>query len=118
MHSPTCSGCPKCNTEYRSLLSMTPAQHCAWLQKRGIPKESTMREDFAPPDPYALALAARAASEHQTPATQFEDRYKAERLRALAAEHAEFDARKAPAPRLTAAQLAPYEPPDTYKAGL
>jgi len=33
-HNPTCSGCPSCNPEMRSLLSMSPEEYCRWLTEQ------------------------------------------------------------------------------------
>lgn len=67
---------------------------------------------YTPPNPYAAGLAAlRAAA--ATPETTFEDRYKAERLAALAAEH-----RENPVVYRAARDLASYAAPDPYAAGL
>jgi hypothetical protein len=76
-------------------------------------------ESYAPPPAYqeglALLRAAGATSERD-----FEDRYKRERLAALAAEHDRLAA--TPTPRLTAAEEAEmvtnYGAPDIYAAPL
>ena len=80
--------------------------------------EEALRQDAAPPNGYKVGLAAlRAAT--ATPARDFEDRYKAARLRDLEAEATRrAGAAEAPAPRMTSAELAPYAAPDSYEAGL
>lgn len=71
------------------------------------------------PDGYAAALAKLRAA-NATPESTFADRYAAERTRALDDEHARHAARLAerPTPRLTAAELSTYAPPNGYAAGL
>jgi hypothetical protein len=73
-----------------------------------------------PPDPWGPGLAAmRAAS--ATPPPTFEDKWKADRLAALAIEHAKIDAHIAvhpSPPRLTTAELKTYAPPNPYEAGI
>jgi hypothetical protein len=59
-------------------------------------------EEFKAPNPYAAPLAAMKGAE------SFEDRWKAERLRALAEEYAKIDA--TPFPRMTEGCA----PPDIY----
>jgi hypothetical protein len=71
-------------------------------------------EEAAPPDPYALGLAALRTA-RATPESRFEDTYKAARLAEFEAEHA------APVEGFrtaTADDLAPYAAPDSYAAGL
>src|SRR5689334_3327457 len=73
----------------------------------------------AAPDPYAAPLAAmRAAS--ATPASKFEEQWKAERLRALQGEYVEIAAQgeASPSVRLTVGDLAAYAAPDAYAEGL
>jgi hypothetical protein len=68
---------------------------------------------YAPPDPYAPHLEKMR---EQT----FEQRYKDQRTRELAAERATIDAHIAAAsqPRLTAAETAKFAPPDPYRLAL
>lgn len=57
-HSPTCTGCPICNDELRSLLSMTPEERCAWVTGPQGEHERRLRAaDYTPPDPYADGIA-------------------------------------------------------------
>ena len=73
--------------------------------------------DYSPKNPYTEGLKQlRAAA---TAGESFEEqRYKAERMRALMATREALDAAEAPTPRLTAAQLSEFAPPDIYAAGL
>jgi hypothetical protein len=74
----------------------------------------TTAEDYN--NPYAADLAKlRAAA--ATPLSTFEDQFKAARLHDVEKTRAALDA-KEPQPRITAAELAEYAPPDPYKAGL
>jgi hypothetical protein len=76
-------------------------------------------KEFEPPKAYERDVRQmRAAS--ATDLSRFEVDYKASRLRELAAEYAEIDAHLEanPSPRLTAAELAEYAPPDPYEAGI
>jgi hypothetical protein len=78
-----------------------------------------MNKTYEPPDSYAPHLARlRAAA--ATPESRFAERYKAERLRALELEYAAAALRAAqePEPRITAAPLAKYAPPNGYKIAL
>jgi hypothetical protein len=81
------------------------------------PQEAvTHLEEFSSGDIYAegvrrLRLAAA------TPASDFEDRWKADRLRATYATRSALDAEE-PGPRLTAAELADYRAPDPYRDGI
>jgi hypothetical protein len=74
---------------------------------------------YAPPDPYARGIAAM----RQASATErsFEDTWKEQRARELAAQRdrmsAHLDAYPS-APRLTAAETKTYAPPDPYAADL
>ena len=72
---------------------------------------------FPVPDPYATALAAMRAASN----TDFDASWKADRHAALTAEHRRLDAhltaRPSP-PRLTAAEVKSYAPPDPYAAGI
>jgi len=128
VHDPRCTGCPHCNAEFRRLLSMTPHEYSAWLTARDASlrlahqeekhmTHNTALDDFTPENPYEQDVQRlRAAS--ATPLSDFEARWKAERLRALEAEYAELEARRPPAPRLTDAELESYAPPDSYAADL
>lgn len=79
----------------------------------------TQNDDYTPPDPYAKQL--RAAAE-RTDADSWEDRWKEQRTRELEQFHFDLlmeDAvERERAPRLTTAELAPYEPPNPYDAGI
>jgi len=95
------------------------------LREQGIPVtkasiEATFRAlDCTPPNPYTHGLTAlRAAT--ATPESTFEDRWKAERLAALSTEHRDIAASiaAAPQPRLTAAQVAEFAPPNSYQVAL
>jgi hypothetical protein len=105
-HSPTCSGCTYCDPETFGMF-------------RGCSDD-----DYTPIDPYAPALlAARAASERQTPeqALQaFAAQHTAARLASLAVEQREIDAdvEANPYPRLTAAEAEESAAPDPYAAGI
>ena len=80
--------------------------------------KTTSAPDYAAPDPYAPALARRAASEGQTPAQArraFTDDYQKARLAEVEADRAALDADM---PRLTTAELSAYEAPDPYREGL
>ena len=91
-------------------------------------KNDTRNDDYTPPNPYEAALEMRAASEKQTPEQAVEEKYKAQRLRELAAEDDKVAALRAahearleatPVPRLTAAEeLEQYAAPDPYAAGI
>ena len=120
-HDPNCSGPSTCRY-CRSMLSETPEQACARFAaedtERGLRSASFRAgaDEYAAPDAYAPALAARKAAE-ATPASTFRERYAAERTAANQAEYAEWEARAAerPAPRvLSAADLKQYEPPHSY----
>ena len=88
-------------------------------------------EQFVPPDGYALALRARAASEKETDiaaAKQQRDReqreacaadYARDQLRAFRNEylHAEWRAAERPPTRVIR-NLRAYDPPDPYAAGI
>lgn len=110
-HDPDCTSCPTCD----------PSR---WQLRTNISVEeelTTMKEDFAPPDPYAPGIAAMRAAASGTPESLFAERYAAERTDAHQAEYAEWEARAAerPAPRvLSAAELKEFEPPDPYAAGI
>jgi hypothetical protein len=68
------------------------------------------------PNGYKVGLAAlRAAA--STPASTFEDQYKANRQREVMATRRTLDA-ETPEPRMTAAELAEFAPPDVYEAGI
>lgn len=71
------------------------------------------------PDPYAGPLAALSAAA-ATSESSFEERFKAGRYRALAAEHAALDAHleATPPAQLSAADLEPYRPPDAHAAAI
>jgi len=89
-------------------------------QKCGGYKIHTVPDEFAPPNSYESALKARAASEERTPEQTFEAQWKASRLRELAVEHAALNAHvtATPSPRLTAAEVAKFDPPDPYQIAL
>ena len=132
MTTHSCSGCAKCNREMRIALRAFSAgdyaTYCRWLHEQdrksglrtagelrtNIHLEDTMDNDYTPPNSYGPALQARATS--ATPESRFVERYKAERRRDLQNEYAAAALRTAqqPAPRLTAAELASYVPPDPF----
>jgi len=74
---------------------------------------------YAPPDPYAKDLAALRSAE-ATPESTFEEEWKKRRLAGFEAEARQRDAHVAahPLPRMRASELADYEPPDPYAAGI
>ena len=130
-HLSTCSSPENC-AEYAAVLAMTPTQHANYLNDSTLrfaqqrtarqfrasqPRAAT--EDFSAPDSYAPSVAKRRAAE-ATPASRFAEEYKAARLRELDAEYAEMTARHAaaPRPRLTAAQVVEFTPPDPYRIAL
>jgi hypothetical protein len=88
------------------------------LARIHIPMEEKMT-DYHSPDPYRAGLAAQRAAA-ATPEQQFADRYKAERLAALAAEHRDLNAasERRPLPPLTPAELRTYEAPNGYAVAL
>jgi len=77
--------------------------------------------DYAPPDPCTEPLKQLRAAATAAPEQTFEDRWKADRLRAMNATRAVLDANPVSIPRLTAAEraeLAAYAPPDGYGLAL
>ena len=103
---------PKLEFKTASIRDMCCCDECT--QKRA-----------AAPNPYEGPLNQRAASERQTPNDQqtpedFAKQWQAERQRELDAEYARHAAAIAvrPAPKLTAAELAPYAAPDSWAAGI
>lgn len=87
------------------------------------PGEHTMKNRYAPIDPYGPALKARALHEKQSPAEQlaaFEASLTASRLAELDAEldRHEMAITDNPWPRLTAEQLAAYIPIDPWEQGI
>lgn len=95
---------------------VAPIHACDKCKAHFAAQERTM---YAPPDPYAGISALRAAT--ATPEQTFEERWKADRLRALTAEHTRLEALIAASPRMTAAgeaDRAKYTPPDPYAAGI
>lgn len=97
-------------------------QHFAAIERRESLKtqEDILENNYAPPDSYGPAIAQLHTAEGRTAEQTFADEWAAKRRRELDAEHAEIDAHIAatPAPRLTAAELAAYTPPDPYAAGI
>jgi hypothetical protein len=85
--------------------------------------EIVAAESYAPPDGYREGLKALRAAEataHLSPEARLkasEDEYKRQRTEEFARTRAALDAAE-PEPRLTAAELSDYAPPDPYKAGL
>src|SRR5262245_3405566 len=79
----------------------------------------TAASSYEAPDPYRREVAARAAAS-STELSTFESRWKADRLRDLAAGHERVDAHLAATPptRMTTAELATARPPDPYAAGI
>jgi hypothetical protein len=125
-HLTTCSGPDNC-AEYAAVLAMTPTEHARYINDstlrlasaRSRQFRASEQEDFTPPDAFAADIIKRREAE-PTPESRFAEQYKAARLRELDAEHAEIDASiaAAPQPRLTAAELAEWDPPDPYAAGI
>jgi hypothetical protein len=105
---PTCTGCAKCDPEYHAKRAAKRA-----LQLR-TNKEKPMT-DYAPPDSYAPSISALRAA-NATPASRFEEQYKADRLREIDEQHAAWAAKPKPKPlrALTAAELAASVPPNPY----
>ena len=68
------------------------------------------------PDPYARHLQAMRTA-NATQSTTFESKWKADRLADMEATRRALDAEE-PAPRLIAAELAPYRAPNAFEAGL
>jgi len=119
-HTPECSNPTNC-FEYALVMDMTATEHANYInhstarfaELRAASSRqfrTSEQEDFTPPHGYALTAAQQR--EHDTQ----EARYKAARLRELDAEHAEMFVHLAakPGPRLTAAELAEFEPPNPY----
>jgi hypothetical protein len=84
--------------------------------------ELERRRDAAAPNPYTVGLA-KLRADSATPERDFEDRYKAARLRDLAAEsarrHPTAPVAQSGSPwRSRMAELSAYAPPDAYAAGL
>lgn len=132
-HSSSCSGCPHCDEQMRAVARIAsaadPTPYVAWLtEQRHEQRAASMRtsihqekhmKNYDPPDGYQAALTAMRAAA-ATPESNFEDRWKASRRRALEQEYAEHAARVAAAPAalLTAAELVRYAAPDSYAAGI
>jgi hypothetical protein len=108
---PTCTGCAKCDANY----------HTKRAAKRTLRtnKENSMTDD-SPMDAYGPALKAlREAT--ATPESRLEDQWKTDRLRELDIEYkhvATIRAAQPQRPRLTAAELAKYTPPDPFAEGI
>ena len=86
--------------------------------KRHTQLRTTEAKSYPPPDPYAAPIAAmRHAS--ATTELDFEDRWKADRLAALNAEHRRLDAHldEHPTPRMAEGRKS-YPPPDGYQLAL
>jgi hypothetical protein len=126
--SPCCSVAPLCDaclthhmTQYLEEHGAFAEAEAAVLKAAGAHRELavTAAAGFAPPDPYAAGIAAMSAAS-ATPESTFEERWKAERLEALNAEHARLDALVAahPSPRLTTAEAESLAPPDPWNAGI
>ena len=132
----TCGGPTAC-IYCRAILSETPEQACARIAEEnrerglrsagarhelrtGIHKEDTMKNDYAPIDSYAPGIAQLRAA-NATADSGFAERYAAERLAKMEAEHAARSFRagqqqeRNPRPRLTAAELAKFTPPNPYE---
>jgi hypothetical protein len=106
--------CQPCREHHRAAERRAAERHTS--------QDTNINNRFAssvPPDPYAEGLK-RLRATAETLAPTFEDAWKAARRDALAAEYANHAARAEPTrlPRLTAAQLAQYAPPDIYAAGI
>lgn len=132
-HSPGCSGCPACSELAAAILAnpTNPVLREAMGRPRlralaerelrtAVPQNTvTAAEDYTPRDPYEPYLSTlRAAA--PTPESKANDDYKIARTLELAAEATELDAHIAATPqaRMTAAELAEYEPVDSYAEGI
>ena len=105
---PTCLGCAKCDPQYHNKRAAKRA-----LQLR-TNKENTMKTDYSPIDSYAPAIA-RLREAAATPASRFAEEYAAKRTKELADSRAASAAIKpTKTPRMTAAQVATYAPPNPY----
>ena len=124
MHDTTTCGGPRTCPICRSWLSETPHAACARLTRenaargfRAHSREDTMTA-YTPRNSYAEGLKKLRAA-NSTPESIFEDRYKAERLRALQAEYIQMAEWRAARPNrrvMTADELKPFEPPNPYRA--
>ena len=125
-HLPSCSSPLNC-AEYRSLLSMTDAEHAAWLKQDqnrvrlriALARRTTrvsQPQTYDPPNPYTLALAAQRQGQ-EPPADSFAARHEAARRQELAQEQAALRSAQ-PLRRLSASELARFEPPNSYALAL
>jgi hypothetical protein len=99
------------------LICCSNVEHCCDSCKATLAAEvrgASDAGDCTPPDAYAKGIAAmRAAS--STPEVRFEEKYKADRLRAL---ELEPRTERRPLRRSTAAEMARYDPPNGYQLAL
>lgn len=99
--------CPKCQA-FHAAEKRTPR---AASLRTAIPYDAT------PPDPYARDISARREAA-ATPESRFAEQYRADQMRAIDEQHAEWSAKWAAErkPRLTAAEASRYTPPNPYSA--
>jgi hypothetical protein len=116
--TPPCAPC----REYFDAVDRRQEARAAELRNLSLQENRHMTDlkKYEPVDPYAAELAVlRAAS--ATPMSRFEERFAAERAADFERQHREFATFRAaqqPEPRLTAAELAKYEPPNPYRDAL